>query len=115
LIWRISERRAFQDLARNGRRARTQALWCSFVNDPAASPLRVAFSVGRSVGSATRRNRLRRRLRAIVAAAAPDAGIAGGWLLIGASPAANELTFAQLQVEVGTLLSRLSPATVATP
>ena len=68
LIWRISERRAFQDLARNGRRARTQTLWCSFVNDPAASPLRVAFAVGRSLGPANRRNRLRRRLRVIVAA-----------------------------------------------
>jgi ribonuclease P protein component len=90
-------------------------LWCSFVNDPAASPLRVAFSVGRSVGSATRRNRLRRRLRAIVTADAPAAGISCGWLLIGAAPAANELTFAQLRAEVGVLLARLSPAPVGTP
>jgi ribonuclease P protein component len=84
-------------------------LWCSFVNDPAASPLRVAFSVGRSVGSATRRNRLRRRLRVIVAAAAARAGIGAGWLLIGATPTATELTFEQLSAEVETLVQRVAP------
>jgi ribonuclease P protein component len=115
LIWRISERRAFQNLARNGRRARTQTLWCSFVNDPAASPLRVAFSVGRSVGSATRRNRLRRRLRVIVAAAAPRAGIDGGWLMIGAKPTATELTFEQLRVEVDTLVQRVARVAGSAP
>jgi ribonuclease P protein component len=115
LIWRITERRAFQELARNGRRARTRTLWCSFVNDPAASPLRVAFSVGRSVGAATRRNQLRRRLRVIVAAAAPRAEIAGGWLLIGAKPAANELTFEELSGEVGVLMGRVASAAVSGP
>jgi ribonuclease P protein component len=109
LIWRISDRRAFQRLARDGRRARTGTLWCSFVNDPAASPVRVAFAVGRSVGPATVRNRLRRRLRAIVANAAPSAGVAAGWLLLGATPAARALTFADLQAEVDTLLARVSP------
>ncbi len=90
-------------------------MWCSFVNDPAASPLRVAFSVGRSVGSATRRNLLRRRLRVIVAAAAPRAGIAAGWLLIGARPSATELTFDQLRSEVVQLVHKLTPAEVSGP
>jgi ribonuclease P protein component len=88
-------------------------LWCSFVNDPAATPLRVAFSVGRSVGSATRRNRLRRRLRVIVAAAAPRVGMDGGWLLIGATPGAIELTFEQLCGEVDLLVERIAPAAVS--
>ena len=90
-------------------------MWCSFVNDPAASPLRVAFSVGRSVGSATRRNRLRRRLRAIVTMDAPGAGITSGWLLIGAAPTAGELTFAQVRADVDTLLSRISPTGTSAP
>ncbi len=90
-------------------------MWCSFVNDPAASPLQVAFSVGRSVGSATRRNRLRRRLRVIVAAAAPRSGLDGGWLMIGAKPAATELTFEQLRVEVDTLVQLVAPAAVSAP
>ncbi len=70
LIWRIRDRRAFQQLARSGRRARTRTLWCSYLNDPSAVPLRVGFAVGRAVGTAATRNRVRRRLRAIVATAA---------------------------------------------
>ena len=50
LIWRIRDRRAFQQLARSGRRARTRTLWCSYLNDPSAVPLRVGFAVGRAVG-----------------------------------------------------------------
>jgi ribonuclease P protein component len=80
-------------------------LWCTFLNDPAAEPLRVAFAVGRSVGPATRRNRVRRQLRAIVAAIAPGVGLRHGWLLIGAKPAVNKHTFASLRSEVATLLA----------
>jgi ribonuclease P protein component len=68
--------------------------------------LRVAFAVGRSVGSATRRNRLRRQLRAIVASIAPDIGLAHGWLLIGATPAAGKHTFDSLRKETSSLLTR---------
>jgi ribonuclease P protein component len=105
LIWRIRGRRAFQNLARSGRTVRTETLWCTFLNDPAAEPLRVAFAVGRAVGTATRRNRLRRQLRAIVAAIAPEIGLRNGWLLIGARPAVNKHTFVSLRSEVTTLLT----------
>jgi len=81
-------------------------LWCSYVNDPAASPLRVAFSVGRAVGPATVRNLVRRRLRALVTAAADRLDIGHGWLLIGTRPAAAKRTFAQLAAEVTELLTR---------
>ena len=107
LIWRIRGRRAFQNLARSGRTVRTETLWCTFLNDPAAQPLRVAFAVGRSVGTAVRRNRLRRRLRAIVASIAPDIGLRHGWLLIGAKPAADKHTFDSLRSEVAALLARI--------
>ena len=83
-------------------------MWCTFVNDPTASPLRVAFAIGRSVGSATQRNRLRRRLRALISVAAPQAGIAAGWLLVGGKPAAVELTFEKLGREVDALMSTLA-------
>ena len=42
----------------------------------------MAFSVGRSVGSAPVRNRIRRRLRAIARARASQ--LAPGWYLVGA-------------------------------
>ena len=78
------------------------------MSDPAASPLRVAFSVGRSVGSATRRNRLRRRLRSIVPTAASSAGIGSGWLLIGTKPTARELAFDTLRSEVEQLCRQIT-------
>jgi ribonuclease P protein component len=68
--------------------------------------LRVAFSVGRSYGRATERNRLRRRLRAIVQQAAAEQGIVSGFLLLGAKPHARELTFEQLRQQVRELLRR---------
>jgi ribonuclease P protein component len=80
-------------------------LWCTFLNDPAAVPLRVAFAVGRSVGSATRRNRLRRRLRTIVTSIAPEIGLDHGWLLVGATPAAGKHTFVSLRSEAVALLT----------
>ena len=54
----------------------------SVIADPAAMPPRVAFSVGRPVGSAPVRNRIRRRLRAI--ARAQSGRLAPGWYLVGA-------------------------------
>ena len=65
---------------------------------PRPSPPRVAFAIGRSVGPAVARNRLRRRLRD---ARAPTAGrrrrSRHGWLLIGARPGAVERTFDELR------------------
>jgi ribonuclease P protein component len=108
LIGRISGRRAFDELARSGRSSRTRVLWCRYLNDPAVTPVRVGFAVGRSYGRAVERNRLRRRLRAIVAAQAARCGLTSGWLLIGARPAAKEHTFDQLSQEVVRLLTPLA-------
>jgi len=115
LIWRISERRAFQDLARSGRRARTETLWCSYVNDPSASPLRVAFSVGKAVGPATKRNLVRRRLRALVSATSEQLAMGSGWLLIGTKPGAAERTFVELFGEVSSLLNQVSAVSSPVP
>jgi ribonuclease P protein component len=110
LIWTIRGRRAFHTLTRSGRTVRSETLWCTFLNDPAAVPLRVAFAVGRSVGPAVRRNRLRRRLRAAVASAAEELRIVHGWALIGAKPSAGKHTFDSLQREVADVLARASAA-----
>ena len=79
-------------------------LWCRFLSDPAATPVRVAFAVGRSYGRATERNRLRRRLRAIVSDEAVRCDVGSGWLLIGARPSAKEHTFDELRSDVRRLL-----------
>jgi ribonuclease P protein component len=49
----------------------------------------VAYTIGRRVGGAVVRNRLRRRLRALIRDAAPT--LRPGAYLIGAAPAAAEL------------------------
>jgi len=106
LIGRITERRAFERLSRHGRRAQTDTLWCRYLADPAAVPPQVAFAIGRSVGSAVVRNRLRRRLRELIRAATVEEPprFRGGQLVIGARPGAGERSFDQLGREVSELL-----------
>jgi ribonuclease P protein component len=78
----------------------------TFVHDEVATPPRVAYSVGRKVGSAVIRNRLRRRLRAIVADYA--ARLAPGAYLISARPRAAQMSFDELRSAVGGALDRMT-------
>ena len=107
MIRRIRDRRTFLRLQRDGVRVRSRSLWCTHLSDPSETPPRVAFAVGRAVGPATVRNRLRRRLRALIDQAARSGAIPTGLLLVGAFPSAVELTFDQLRDEMSTLLDRL--------
>jgi ribonuclease P protein component len=70
------------------------------VPDPAAVPPRVGYAIGRPIGTAVTRNRLRRRLRAVVHDEA-RLGLPPGWYLIGASPGADELPAADLRTAAG--------------
>lgn len=103
MIGRIHERREFERLSRHGRRARSETLWCRYLDDPAIIPPRVAFAIGRDVGSAVTRNRLRRRLR-VLAAHSPEL-LPHGQLLIGARPTAGERSFDELGGELTAMLS----------
>ena len=107
MIDTIREREAFIRLRREGSRHRIEPLWCSYVPDSHLTPPKVAFAIGRSVGSAVKRNRVRRRIRAILS----DSEVPPGLLLIGATPAAVELTFDELRTTVASLLVRLTPPT----
>jgi ribonuclease P protein component len=70
--WRIRDRATFAAL-RDGRRGHAGPVRLTWVPDAeAGTPPRVAFAVGRRVGSAVERNRLRRQLRAVIAGLAPD-------------------------------------------
>ena len=109
LIDRIRHRDAFARLRREGIRVRVDSLWCSFVPDSGVAPPRVAFAIGRAAGSAVQRNRLRRRLRAILGACDVPAGL----LLIGADRAATEHSFAELQRSVQRLLDAMHRRTAA--
>jgi len=78
----------FDRFRTEGRRLRQGALWCSWIADVDARPPRVAYALGRTVGGAVVRNRLRRQLRHALADEARAGDLPGGWYLIGASPAA---------------------------
>lgn len=70
--------------------------------DPSVPP-RVAYAVGKRVGPAVVRNRVRRRLRA--AAQTHRAALApGGAYLFGAAPAAASAPWAEIDAAVGELL-----------
>jgi ribonuclease P protein component len=68
----------------------------------------VAFALGRALGPAVTRNRLRRRLRAVCRELDSIGAIPPGLLLIGATPRAVELTFGQLRTEMQWMISQLS-------
>ena len=103
LIDRVRERDAFVRLRRDGVRVRTDPLWCSLVLDPDLVPPQVAFAIGRAVGSAVSRNRLRRRLRAVLA----GCDVPPGLYLIGARAPACEQTFAEVERTVESLLTKI--------
>ncbi|HEX3426933.1 MAG TPA: ribonuclease P protein component [Acidimicrobiales bacterium] len=67
----------------------------TFVAAADGTPPRVAYAIGRRVGPAVVRNRLRRQLRAIVAELAPT--LHPGMYLIGATPAAPPLSYRELR------------------
>jgi ribonuclease P protein component len=87
----------------------------SVIADPLATPPRVAFAVGRSVGSAPLRNRVRRRLRALARAHAAD--LAPGWYLIGAdaSFASSPFPTADAQFQALARAARPDPPPAAVP
>jgi ribonuclease P protein component len=93
LIWRARRRRDF-DSVRDGRRRRVGVLTVTWGADSRPVPPRVAFAIGKKVGSAVRRNRIRRQLRAIVHQQAVN--LRRGVYLIGVSPGTSETTFAEL-------------------
>jgi ribonuclease P protein component len=106
VIGRIQDRTTFQRFRSEARRARAGELWCAALVDD-ERPARVAYAIGKAVGPAVVRNRLRRRLRAIVRNRAEL--VSSGSYLIGARPAAAHLTFEELDAMFITLLDHLRP------
>ena len=62
----------------------------------------MAFTIGRKVGTAVVRNRLRRRLRMLMRNAASQ--LQPGAYLVGVAPAATTLTYAQLEAHLSQAL-----------
>jgi ribonuclease P protein component len=107
LIWRIRDRATFDALA-TGRRRRRGPISMTFLPGDPTVPPRVAYAIGRRVGPAVVRNRVRRRLRAATLAHRADLR-PGGAYLFGAAPAAAAAPFAEIDLAVGELLAAARP------
>jgi ribonuclease P protein component len=97
-IGRVRDQRTFRSLRRSGKRTRSGpvAVTVLFDSDTETGQTprpRVAFAVGRPVGPAVVRNRVRRRLRA----AARDLDLSPGAYLVAASPDAVGLPYPELR------------------
>jgi ribonuclease P protein component len=90
----------FDRFRTDGHRFRAGVLWCNWIADEEARPPRVAYAVGRSVGGAVVRNRVRRQLRHAIVDEARGDGLPAGWYLLGAVPAAAEADGSALRAAV---------------
>jgi ribonuclease P protein component len=102
-LGRVREHRTFRALRRAGRRGRSGPVAVIALVDGDGSTgdraaVRAAFAVGRRVGPAVVRNRVRRRLRAIVG----GLDLAPGAYLVTASPEAATTSYDDLHRHVGT-------------
>jgi ribonuclease P protein component len=105
LIWRLRDRESFRRIRAEGSRFNHGELWMVWVADGAALPPRVGFAIGRAVGTAVDRNRVRRRLRALIASRAALGRFPAGLYLIGAKPAAVSASFSSLGADLDRLLA----------
>lgn len=96
------------DLIRtDGQRFRHGLVWCSVVDDSSVVPPQVAYAVGRPVGAAVTRNRVRRRLRALMADEARNGFLPGGYYLVGAGSGAAAAPFSVLAADVHALVTAI--------
>lgn len=119
--WRVRDRATFDRLRRSGLRARSGPLTVIWVPPspslaggdvadgaagagPVDSEPRVAFAIARRVGSAVVRNRVRRRLRAVLA----DLVTAPGAYLVSVGPEAAHLSSSELRAAASEALATLA-------
>ena len=100
----VRARETFADLRRSSLRGRSGPLSVSFVARPEWDRSQVAYAVSRKVGNAVERNRLRRRLRAIVADRAADLPV--GAYQVRSTAGGPDLDFDELKVAMSQALDK---------
>lgn len=108
LIRSIRDRRDFQRLAADGRRIQRSNLWCIWCPDPHSDAASVAFAIGRTLGPAVARNRLRRRLRAVLRQIDATTPLPPALILIGAKRPADELTYEMIERDATSLITEIA-------
>jgi ribonuclease P protein component len=97
VVRRINDRATFEALRRSDRRARRGPVSVTYAPESPVAEARVAYAVGRRVGGAVVRNRLRRRLRAVVTGVEH---LEPGAYLVAADPGATGLSYEELRTKV---------------
>lgn len=108
LIGRFSDHATFSALRRQGSRTRSGPVSVWFLPEPDSSRPRLAFAIGRRVGPAVARNRIRRRLRHAAADLARSAHLPLGAYLVQVDPAVTSLTFTELADHLGEAVSKIA-------
>jgi ribonuclease P protein component len=107
LIGSVGDRATFDALARDGRRGRQGPVTVSYLPAeaaprPSGDRVRVAYAIGRRVGPAVTRNRVRRRLReAVRALDRASGGLPAGAYLVSVRPSAAGASYAALRDDLG--------------
>ena len=104
--------RVFAALRAEGRRVRRGPVTITWLPGDSGQPPRVAYAIGRRVGGAVVRNRVRRRLRAITADLAPQ--MHPGAYLLGAGREAASVPYEELKRAVTEALADLPEGPAAT-
>jgi ribonuclease P protein component len=97
-LWSVRNSRAFTEARVGSRNCRHDRLVIQHAPGDTANPVMLGLIVGRPVGNAVRRNRVRRRLKSVVRELAPQ--LTGSTLVIRALPGSYEQTFAELRQSV---------------
>jgi ribonuclease P protein component len=101
----LRDRATFAALRRSGCRVTRGSITVTWLPGSPTEPPRVAYAVGRTVGPAVVRNRVRRRLRAITGQSCNL--LRPGAYLIRAAPAAANESYGDLSATVSTALRSL--------
>ena len=104
MVAAVRTRTDFAALSRSRSRSRSGSVWVVRADAP---DLAVAYAIGKAVGGAVVRNRLRRRLRALIAEAERAGDLPPGHYLVGADPSAVEAPFPELRRQLLGALARL--------
>jgi ribonuclease P protein component len=103
---RVTDAATFGALRRSGRRVRVGALSVTWLPGRDGEAPSLAFAIGKAVGNAVVRNRMRRRLRALFGELSTE--LRPGTYLVSAGPAAAPLDYGDLRHIVCTALAQLA-------